>query len=185
MSYYKASPISRKDIQKFIYDLKKKVKLEDELFFPVVDFLENVLPILIPGFQLEIVPQREMGNKHGETYPSRNLIRIREDVYLRAVKGHGRDRLTIAHEIGHLLMHENSSIALCQLDPDEKLRPFEDPEWQANAFGGELLASAYLIRGMSASSVSLECGVSMEAAKIQLKVADRISGGEYTGGDAS
>lgn len=114
-------------------------------------FLENILPILIPDFQLEIVPREEMGNKHGETYPSKNLIRIREDVYMNAVEGNGRDRLTIAHEIGHLLLHDDDSIALCRLEPNEKLKPYEDPEWQADAFGGELLASSYLIRGLTSA----------------------------------
>lgn len=171
MSCYKASAISRKNIQELIRYLKKIVHLENELYFPIVQFLENILPILIPDFQLEIVPKKEMGNKHGETYPNRNLIRIREDVYLGAVSGCGRDRLTIAHEIGHLLLHEDDCIALCKLAPNEKLRPFEDPEWQANAFGGELLASTYLIKGMSAADVSEKCGVSMDAAKVQLRTA--------------
>ena len=171
MSCYKASAISRKNIQDFIRYLKKIVHLENEMYFPVVQFLENILPILIPEFQLEIVPKREMGNKHGETYPSRNLIRIREDVYLGAVAGCGRDRLTIAHEIGHLFLHEDDSIALCKLAPNEKLWPYEDPEWQANAFGGELLASTYLIKGMTAADVSEQCGVSMDAARVQLRAA--------------
>ena len=169
MSCYKASAISRKNIQSFIRYLKKMVHLENEVYFPVVQFLENILPILISDFQLEIVPQREMGNKHGETYPSRNLIRIREDVYLGAVAGCGRDRLTIAHEIGHLFLHEDDSIELCKLAPNEKLRPFEDPEWQANASGGELLASTYLIKGMTVVDVSEKCGVSMDAARVQLR----------------
>ena len=173
MSGYKASAISRRDIQSIIRTIRKAVGLEYDLHFPIVQFLENVLPIFCPDFQLEILSQSEMGNKHGETYPSRKLIRIREDVYLGAVNGSGRDRLTIAHEIGHLFLHKDASIALCQLAPNEKLRAFEDPEWQANAFGGELLASAYLIRGMSAAEVSEQCGVSMDAAKIQLKAADK------------
>ena len=80
-------------------------------YFPIVQFLENIFLVLISDFQLEIVPEREMGNKHGETYPSRNLIRIREDVYLGAVDGCGRDRLTIAHEIGHLFMREGRTTA--------------------------------------------------------------------------
>jgi Zn-dependent peptidase ImmA (M78 family) len=169
MNCYKANAISRGDIRRFIRMLKRRVGLEDELYFPIVPFLENVLPVLIPDFQLEIVPVEEMGNKHGETYPSKNLIRIREDVYLRAIEGEGRDRLTIAHEIGHLFMHEDDSIALCRLAPNEKLKPYEDPEWQADAFGGELLASSYLISGMDAGSVSRKCGVSMTAAQVQLK----------------
>lgn len=34
-----------------------------------------------------------------------------------AVAGKGRDRLTIAHEIGHLFLHEDDAIALCRLEP--------------------------------------------------------------------
>lgn len=169
MNSYKANAISRNDIRRYIRVLKKKVGLENELYFPVVQFLENVLPILIPDFQLEIIPVEEMGNKHGETYPSKSLIRIREDVYLRAIAGEGRDRLTIAHEIGHLFMHEDDSIALCRLAPNEKLKAYEDPEWQADAFGGELPASSYLIKDMNEYTVSRKCGVTMQAAKVQLK----------------
>lgn len=169
MNCYKADAISRNDIRRFIRILKKEVGLENELYFPILPFVENILPILIPDFQFEVVPISEMGNKHGETYPSKNLIRIREDVYLRAASGEGRDRLTIAHEVGHLFMHEDDCIALCRLAPSEKLKPYEDPEWQADAFGGELLASSYLIKGMSIYAVSEKCGVSLSAAQVQLR----------------
>ena len=40
------------------------------LNFPILTFWENILPELIPNFQLEIVPVIIMGNKHGETVPS-------------------------------------------------------------------------------------------------------------------
>ncbi|MBQ6004325.1 MAG: ImmA/IrrE family metallo-endopeptidase [Clostridia bacterium] len=169
MILYKASPVSRESIRHFIRDLKRKVGLEYELYFPILHFVENVLPLLIPDFQLEIVPVIDMGGKHGETYPSKHIMRIREDVYLRAAAGEGRDRLTIAHEVGHLFMHDDDYIALCRMAPDERLRPFEDPEWQADAFGGELLASSYLIIGMTESEIQEKCGVSLSAAHIQLK----------------
>lgn len=173
MNCYKASPISRKDIRYYVREIKKKVGLEYELCFPILTFIENILPTVIPDFQLEIVPREEMPRKHGETYPSKNLIRIREDVYLGAAAGKGRDRLTIAHEIGHLLLHDDDSIALCRLAPNEKLRPFEDPEWQADAFAGELLASSYLIKGMSIWKVQAKCSVSMPCAHVQLSTLDR------------
>ena len=169
MNCYKADAVSRNEIRRFIRALKEKVGLESELYFPILPFVENILPILIPDFQFEVVPVTEMGNKHGETYPSKNLIRIREDVYLRAAAGEGRDRLTIAHEVGHLFMHEDDCIALCRLAPTEKLKPYEDPEWQADAFGGELLASSYLIKGMNPYAVSTKCGVSISAAQVQLR----------------
>lgn len=169
MRCYKADAISRDEIRKYVRLLKKNVGLEYELYFPILSFVENILPILIPDFQFEVVPEAEMGNKHGETYPSKNLIRIREDIYLRAAAGEGRDRLTVAHEVGHLFLHEDDSIALCRLETGDKLKPYEDPEWQADAFGGELLASSYLIEGMNSREVEKMCGVSAAAAKVQLK----------------
>lgn len=168
MNCYKATGISRLDIRRIVRHIKRLTGLENVFYFPIMQFLELVLPTLIPDFVLEVVPVKEMGNKHGETYPSKNLIRIREDVYHGALAGNGRDRLTIAHEIGHLLLHDDDSIALCRLAPDEKLRAYEDPEWQANAFGGELLASSYLIDGLSVHEVSRRCGVTEAAASVQL-----------------
>lgn len=169
MSCYKADAISRNDIRKMVYILKKKIGLENELYFPILQFVENILPLFIPDFQFEVVPVDEMGDKHGETYPAQKRIRIREDVYLGAAGGKGRDRLTVAHEIGHLFLHEDSCIALCRMGSTEQLKPYEDPEWQANAFGGELLASSYLIKGMRDCEVSEKCGVSISAARVQLR----------------
>lgn len=169
MRCYKADAVSIDYIRRNVRWLKKKVGLEYDLYFPILLFVENILPVMVPDFQFEVAPKEEMGNKHGETYPSKNLIRIREDIYLRAAAGEGRDRLTIAHEVGHLFLHEDNSIALCRLEPGDKLKPYEDPEWQANAFGGELLASSYLIAGMSRREVERKCGVSAAAASVQLK----------------
>ena len=149
--------MSRKQIRRLVEYVRKLAKIEDEVFFPILQFVENVLPVIFDDFQFEVVPMEEMGNKHGESFPNRNIIRIREDVYMRAVRGEGRDRLTIAHEVGHFFMHEADSISLCQLARGEKLRAFEDPEWQADAFGGELLAPAHLIRGMSIREVQRKC----------------------------
>lgn len=177
MNCIRATPLSRQKIRKIVRELKRAVGLEYQMEFPILQFVENVLPILIPDFEFEVVPEEEMGNKHGETYPSKHLIRIREDVYLRAVEGKGRDRMTIAHEVGHLFLHENSDIALCRLDPSEKLKAYEDPEWQADAFGGELLASSYLIQGKTVYDVSEECGVTYDAALVQLRTLPHTKNG--------
>lgn len=167
MNSYKADPISRNDIKRFVRRIKEVTGFSEDLYFPVIHFLEHILPVLVPDFRLEIIPKNEMGSKHGETFPSKNLIRIREDVYLRAYNGEGRDRLTIAHEIGHLFLHDNDSIALCRLEPGENIITYEDPEWQADCFGGELLASSYLINNLSIDSIMKKCGVTKSAATVQ------------------
>lgn len=169
MICYKAAPQSRDQIRRYVRYIKEKTGFEDELYFPILQFVENVLPMMFPDFQFEIVPISEMGNKHGETYPSKNIIRIREDIYEGAAKGKGRDRLTVGHEVGHFFNHEEDSIVLCRLAPGQKLRAFEDPEWQADAFAGELLAPAHMIKDMSVEEVMRKCGVSEAAARNQLR----------------
>lgn len=169
MTCYKAAPVSRADIRGYVRYLKKEIGLENSLYFPVIEFLEHVLPLLFDDFQLEIIPVSEMRSGiYGETFPSQNLIRLREDVYEGAVSGNGRDRFTVAHEIGHLFMHEGCHVALCRLAPGEKLKAYENPEWQANTFAGELLASSHLLKGLSAREVSQQCGISASAARVQL-----------------
>lgn len=164
----KANPASRKEIQAYARYIKKVVGLENVLYFPILQFVENVIPKIFPEFQFEIVPVYEM-NEHGLTYPSSKIMKIREDVYEGAAIGEGRDRYTVAHETGHLFMHDNDSIALCRLEFPNSMRLYENPEWQADVFGGELLASTYLIRGMTEVDVHNKCGVSWAAARTQLK----------------
>ena len=106
-----------------------------------------------------------MGAKHGETIPSENRIRIREDVYERACNGYGRDRLTMAHELGHLLLHRVETITLAREDGD--ISPYKDPEWQANAFAGELLAPYEYIKDMSVIDIARYYGITEKAASIQ------------------
>ncbi|WP_299142770.1 ImmA/IrrE family metallo-endopeptidase [uncultured Dialister sp.] len=168
---YKADPISRSDVRHYVRKLRKRLGYENILYIPIVEIMENILPLLIPDFNYEIVEKSKMGNKHGETDPDHHLIRIREDVYKGACNGNGRDRFTIAHEIGHLLFHQEMNITLCRVEGNNKERPkvYEDPEWQADVFAGELLAPSYLIREMTALKISESAQISMAAAKTQLR----------------
>ena len=107
----KAVGMSCEQIRHVVYRLKKICGLENEFYFPIVKFAENVLPDFFDGdYSFLIGTKEEMGDKHGETFPDEHIIRIREDVYLGAVNGCGRDGMTIAHEVGHLFLHDNNLI---------------------------------------------------------------------------
>ena len=129
----------------------------------IVKVFEYILTQI--GVEFEIVPKHEMGTKHGETIPSENRIRIREDVYERACNGYGRDRLTMAHELGHLLLHRVETITFAREDGD--IPPYKDPEWQANAFAGELLEPYKYIKDMSIIDIARHYGITEKAASIQ------------------
>lgn len=93
---------------------------------------------------------------------------IRQDVYDRAIAGSGRDRLTLAHELGHLLFHEKQNISYARVGDNTGIVVFRDPEWQADAFGGEVLMLKEVIKGHNVKEVMNLCKVSEKAALCQL-----------------
>jgi Zn-dependent peptidase ImmA (M78 family) len=128
---------------------------------------------LDPEFVWEVLPTHEMGDEHGLTIPSEHIIRLREDVYNRACDGHGRDRMTVAHEIGHYLLHRTPAVFARgdnKKKKEEPLPPFRSSEWQANCFGAELLVFP---EGIDASMADTEVakmrGVSKDAAAYQMR----------------
>ena len=163
-----AEPLSREKIRKFTLELRKLLKLENEIYFPVIPFLEVILPTIDPNFEFHIVTGEELPNKYAVAYPEENLIKIREDVYERAINGVPRDRFTIAHEIGHLILHTDNRIALARDMDMVNIPSYRDPEWQANTFAGELLVPYELTMDMSLKEIEINCGVSKYVAKIQI-----------------
>ncbi|RCX00585.1 MULTISPECIES: ImmA/IrrE family metallo-endopeptidase [Kosakonia] len=165
---YRVPPQNRESIRSIVRSLRGTFGITG-LKFPVMEVIEFALPQLIPDFELHIGGMKEMGDTHGLTYPQEHLLILREDIYEGALNGVGRDRMTAAHELGHLLMHKN--IAFARSAPGLKIRPFESSEWQAKCFSGELLVPAIhsrVLKGMSAEKVAEICGVSLEAARYQL-----------------
>ena len=156
-------PLSLKQIRKRCELIRKIFDIPLNAPVDIVKVFEYILTQI--GVELEIVPKHEMGTKHGETIPSEHRIRIREDVYERACNGYGRDRLTMAHELGHLLLHRAETITFAREDGD--IPPYKDPAWQANAFAGELLAPYEYIKDMSVIDIARYYGITEKAASIQ------------------
>ncbi len=130
--------------------------------------MEHILPDLLLGYELQICDSNELGVNHGLTSPDENIVRIREDVYNRACDGAGRDRMTMAHEFGHLILHRN--IGMARLPADAVIPVYMDSEWQANCFGGELLICATHIHACSGVMETANTfGVSTQAAATQLE----------------
>lgn len=135
--------------------------LEETTYFPIVPFIELILPKM--GIDYEYVPAAEMGDAYGVTYTGRGIIQIREDVYEGAIKGNPRDRFTLCHELGHCLMHSPNRVSFARGD----VPTYMDPEWQANAFAGELMAPYDLVKNMTALEIADKCGMSVTAAQVQ------------------
>lgn len=163
-----AEPLSREEIRQMSETIRKIDGSADKLYFDIVGFVEKKMPSIDPDFSFNVRTKQEMGECHGLTYPDKNEINIREDVYKRACDGNGRDRLTMAHELFHLLRHGRENISFARTGNGEMPR-YKDPEWQADAFGGELLIPHKLVGGLSEGQIVRECGVSVKAARYQMR----------------
>lgn len=164
-----AAPLSRNSIRNRANIIRCIAGAENDLFFDIVKFVEVTLPSIDPDFNFRVVAEDKLGECHGITYPDKDEIQIRQDVYDRAVDGNGRDRLTVAHELGHLLLHEKQNISYARMGDGSKVNAYQNPEWQASAFGGELLIPHKLIQGMTVEAIMKSCKVSKKAALYQME----------------
>jgi hypothetical protein len=155
-------PRSKDNIAANAAVLREFFRLQDRPYFPVLEVYE-ALDLIYDGARFEVLEMGEMGSDHGRTYPDKNLIYIREDVYERAHKGEARDRFTMCHELGHLMMHRG--VALSRIDPRNPPKIYRNSEWQADTFASHLLMPSPLIAPYrSPFNVITDFGVSIDAA---------------------
>lgn len=162
-----ARPLSRKNIRDITIAIRKISGLNENNAFPIMRFFEFVLPELVEGFEWFVVPDDQMDGCDGRTFPEKNQIYLKQSVYDGACANNHRDRFTIAHEIGHLLLHGDDFVSLARTS--KKIKAYEDPEWQANTFAAELLIPINQIKYLSPKEISQKYKVSVSAATIQLK----------------
>lgn len=136
-----------------------------------VDRVYEILPEIIGEFSFEVVAIEEMGHDHGQTYPAKRLIRIREDVYINACNGKARDRFTMAHELGHLFLHENVQFA--RVEPGADIPVYMNSEWQADVFASGLLIDETSLQDCKTlGEVMKVFGVSESAAECRFRQKD-------------
>lgn len=157
----KVPPRKKVDILHIASGIRSVFQLKG-VYVPI-DNIYEVLPELLPGFNYEIVAKDELGTDEGRTYPNKRLILIREDVYEGACQGLGRDRFTMAHELGHLFLH--TDVQFARDKPTMPSKIYMDSEWQADTFAsGFLINDEYLKKCRSLDEVSNMFGVSRSAA---------------------
>ena len=103
MAEYIVEPKSRADIRRLTRELRETLGFDDQFYFPIVELLD-IFCRVFPGFSYEVVEDCELPESvHADTDIRTGHIRIKQTVFDRACDGCGRDRMTIAHELGHFL----------------------------------------------------------------------------------
>jgi len=109
------------------------------------------------GILYSYEPPHVMGAAEALAIPEQNTILLREDVYFALLEDDPPARFTVAHEVGHLWLHERPgpATALYHAEPARPHGPLEDAECQADAFAAEFLAPAREFAGMRVTAAGL------------------------------
>ncbi|MDD4315723.1 MAG: ImmA/IrrE family metallo-endopeptidase [Clostridia bacterium] len=165
---FRASPLSNVAICDIAQQFRKMLGVKPDAPIDILKVLEIAMPILDTDFNYSVREKEDMEvDAHAYTDPDNSEIVILNDIYDRAVEGRGRDRMTIAHEIGHYLLHNKQMCVLTRVFDGESVKTYEDPEWQADAFAGEFLCPAAATSGLTIDEIVAKFGVSTVAAKNQ------------------
>lgn len=157
------------EIDDMTENVRKRMNLLDQPYFPIGDYLEKVMSNELRLFDIEVVYRDEMPGEFATVSRNGRLLRIREDVYEDVWKGTGHSRFTLAHELGHMVLH-CTGVEVYALASGQSVPGYKDSEAQANYFASSLLMPKKFFSSVdTVESVSRRHGVSRQAALLRLK----------------
>jgi hypothetical protein len=111
----------------------------------IVRILEYDIYEIDPDYTFRVMSLEEMHDNEGYTSFAPYEICIREDVCLKATHSDGRARFTLAHELGHYVLHSGEGRPRAPTLVTEKIQlTYMSSEWQANTFAAHFLCQAIL-----------------------------------------
>jgi len=148
-------------------------------FFPLIEVVEQVLPRMFPEYVFDVRDKADMVNEYGKgtlamTTPAIARLEVREDVYEELCANDGRARFTVAHELGHLFLHQDTG-GFARFNRHTAMKIYESSEWQADNFAAELLMPLdFAINCSGIESIMAMFGVSYTAAEIRWKLVKKL-----------
>jgi IrrE N-terminal-like domain len=139
-------------------------------YFNIVDFVRHVLCERLPEkLHIEFFDMRGRRKPAYVRYKPLTL-HIDHEIWKLADLGDPKARLILAHEIGHIVLHDHRAQAFSN-DPSVKVnfaRNEESAEWQANTFAAHFLLPTDIVVALDCLDRLIGCGVPVELAKERL-----------------
>lgn len=133
----KTNPLSVKDISLIASNIRKKYNIELDQAFPILEYLDYLYGEGLLSIQLIDDNDPLLDKSTPAVYNAKdNFIYIKEAVLEEIECGNYRSNFTLAHELFHYLQHQVLGFSFEEV---EDRKTYEDPEWQANEYAGELL----------------------------------------------
>lgn len=176
---YRVEPYDNIEIHEFAKKVRRYFGFSHVSRIDVVECVRHRSIWTVTGEKkllFEVLPDSEMAKDDGATSYGKDAegrsfikISIKHSVYRRASMGLGRDRMTLAHEIGHAVMHDGVRMARRATGNVSYLwlSPYESAEHQAKVFAAALMINDSFAAALnSPEEISVGFGISIEAATI-------------------
>lgn len=168
-------PRSFEQIESIAIAFRKNYGLRPNDRVNIVDFVDQQFCQDFPQFAMIPVSVEEMGSDKARAEYSPICIKCREDVYLAASLGKGNSAEIIAHELGHIVLHER--VLSKPLRNDGQMRfnlvnaKDRSTETQADQFAvAFIIPRVVAIKYKNQLLLEKELGISPEFASLALKL---------------
>jgi len=153
---------TERDIERLAKAVRSELGVAPGARISVQPILEHLIEDMVEGAYFQVEADSDLGGAEARTDWHQPVITVSWSTYSRLLKGEARPRMTIAHEIGHLLMHTKQPVYHYRMKSRDR---HVDPEWQADYFAAALLMPPEAFRKMRTVKQAMKTfGVSRGAA---------------------
>ncbi|MBZ9904670.1 ImmA/IrrE family metallo-endopeptidase [Mesorhizobium sp. BR115XR7A] len=178
--FYVGRALSASALARIADAVRAKFGVADKTWVDVIDIVELELPKIIKDYSFVVKSDKEMTTPAYTDYNPVSIV-VSESVYIAACEGDDRSRMTIAHELGHVLLHSdffNSKFNMHRSEHSEKriaqATGMHSSEYQAKRFAAYILAPQSISKKYSdPKKLASDAGISIAAARIAIKDANK------------
>jgi hypothetical protein len=163
---------SSEDIAQVACELRKMLGIENTVAPNLAIIVEMTMTKVMPDFEFVVCPDERLGNLvDAVTLPKPPRILVRESVYRDLLHNSPRARMTIAHEIGHLVLEHGRRLHRRKPGSPRSFRSSDvrSYEREADHFAALFLMPAHIVSQFKdAKEISANCNVSRRAAEVRM-----------------
>ena len=146
--YFTAEGLTTPQMMAKAIKYRREFDIQHVELVDIVDILEFKLVLRYPNFTLAIMRDSAM-REDALAEPHKDMITVKESVYIAACGGNADARLTLAHELGHFLLHREKNVPMHKdqdgaVQPIKNMKATESIEEQADMFARHFLAPPHL-----------------------------------------
>lgn len=133
----KTNALSVKTIESYAKKFRKEFKVKDDEYFPILDVLDELTNKNLLTYQIVEDDYHLMSEETQALYScNENYLYIKESVIEDYENNIYHSCFTLCHELFHYIQNK---VLNFKFEEVENCKSYEDVEWQANEFAGQIL----------------------------------------------